>query len=255
MPNGIESGSVSRIVIGWMNDSNCAASTMYMKMNDSDNRQQEIKSGFAHFLRLPDIAGRVTGGQIQFFYVAVDRRRNIRRRTARFRVCQQRHLTLAIDAVNRTRSGAGLRFDDAVERDQADFCRRHDHSFQAFDVGAEMVDRADANFVLVRALVESRRFLSGDQRVQSLRNIADPHAEIGGRVAVNLELHFRLSGDQRRVDVNRVGNRLHFFEQLFRIFLELFQVRAGDQELDVRVAETAARKRLHRLNAVRSSGG
>ena len=35
MPNGIDSGSVSRIVTGWMNDSNCAASTMYIKMNDS----------------------------------------------------------------------------------------------------------------------------------------------------------------------------------------------------------------------------
>ena len=29
------SGSVSRIVTGWMNDSNCAASTMYMKTNES----------------------------------------------------------------------------------------------------------------------------------------------------------------------------------------------------------------------------
>ncbi len=36
MPNGIASGSVSRIVTGWMNDSNCAASTMYMKMNESE---------------------------------------------------------------------------------------------------------------------------------------------------------------------------------------------------------------------------
>jgi hypothetical protein len=35
MPNGMASGSVSRIVTGWMNDSNCAASTMYMKMNES----------------------------------------------------------------------------------------------------------------------------------------------------------------------------------------------------------------------------
>ena len=36
-PNGTASGSVSRIVTGWMNDSNCAASTMYMKTNDSAN--------------------------------------------------------------------------------------------------------------------------------------------------------------------------------------------------------------------------
>ena len=36
MPNGTASGSVSRIVIGCRNDSNCAASTMYMKMNDSE---------------------------------------------------------------------------------------------------------------------------------------------------------------------------------------------------------------------------
>ena len=37
MPNGIASGSVNRIVTGWMNDSNCAASTMYMKTNESRN--------------------------------------------------------------------------------------------------------------------------------------------------------------------------------------------------------------------------
>ncbi len=37
MPNGTASGSVIRIVIGWMKDSNCAASTMYIKMNVSEN--------------------------------------------------------------------------------------------------------------------------------------------------------------------------------------------------------------------------
>ncbi len=36
MPKGIASGSVIRIVMGWMNDSNCAASTMYMKMKVSE---------------------------------------------------------------------------------------------------------------------------------------------------------------------------------------------------------------------------
>ena len=40
MPNGIASGRVSRIVIGWINDSNCAASTMYMNTNDSRNAGQ-----------------------------------------------------------------------------------------------------------------------------------------------------------------------------------------------------------------------
>ena len=36
MPKGIANGSVSRMVTGWMNDSNCAARTMYMKMKDSE---------------------------------------------------------------------------------------------------------------------------------------------------------------------------------------------------------------------------
>ena len=36
IPNGTASGRVSRIVIGWMKDSNCAASTMYMKMKVSE---------------------------------------------------------------------------------------------------------------------------------------------------------------------------------------------------------------------------
>jgi hypothetical protein len=36
-PNGTAMGSVSRIVTGWMNDSNCAASTMYMNTNESAN--------------------------------------------------------------------------------------------------------------------------------------------------------------------------------------------------------------------------
>ena len=34
MPNGMASGKVSRMVTGCMNDSNCAASTMYMKTNE-----------------------------------------------------------------------------------------------------------------------------------------------------------------------------------------------------------------------------
>ncbi len=34
---GIESGSVSRIVNGWMNDSNYADSIRYMKMNERAN--------------------------------------------------------------------------------------------------------------------------------------------------------------------------------------------------------------------------
>ena len=33
--NGRLSGNASSTVTGWMNDSNCAASTMYMKMNES----------------------------------------------------------------------------------------------------------------------------------------------------------------------------------------------------------------------------
>ena len=35
MPKGIASGSVNRMVTGWMNDSNWAAKTMYMKTNDN----------------------------------------------------------------------------------------------------------------------------------------------------------------------------------------------------------------------------
>ena len=35
MPNGMASGSVKRIVTGWMNDSNCAARIMYMKTKES----------------------------------------------------------------------------------------------------------------------------------------------------------------------------------------------------------------------------
>jgi len=41
IPKGIDSGSVRRIVIGWINDSNCAASTMYMKMNESMNASRK----------------------------------------------------------------------------------------------------------------------------------------------------------------------------------------------------------------------
>src|SRR5262249_11022867 len=35
--NGIESGSVNRIVTGWMNDSNCAARIRYINTNDKRN--------------------------------------------------------------------------------------------------------------------------------------------------------------------------------------------------------------------------
>ena len=140
-------------------------------------------------------------------------------------------------------------FDDAVERDPADLCRRNDQPLQAFDARAKLVDRPHANVVLVGACVEGRRFLAGDERVQRLRNIADAHAQIGRRVAVDLKLHLRLAADQRRVDVDRVRDRLHLLEDLCRVFLEFFQVRPGDHELDVRVAKTAARECRDRLDA------
>ncbi len=41
-PNGTASGSVIRIVTGWMNDSNCAARAMYMKMKASANATAKL---------------------------------------------------------------------------------------------------------------------------------------------------------------------------------------------------------------------
>ena len=53
MPNGTAIGSVSRIVIGCRNDSNCAASTMYMKMNDSEMASTKYGRGAGELHREP----------------------------------------------------------------------------------------------------------------------------------------------------------------------------------------------------------
>ena len=50
-PNGTAIGSVSRIVTGWMNDSNCAASTMYMNDERQRERDAEVVGRAAELLR------------------------------------------------------------------------------------------------------------------------------------------------------------------------------------------------------------
>ena len=71
------------------------------------DREQEVEDCFAHFLRLADIARSYNpAGRTIVFDVAVDRRCDARRRTARFRVREQRDLTLPVRSIDRARSGS-----------------------------------------------------------------------------------------------------------------------------------------------------
>jgi hypothetical protein len=198
---------------------------------------------------LADVSRGITRGHLQLPYEVVYLGRDARRRTAGTGIGKQGDLPLPIGAFDRAWARALRNLHKAVERHPADLCRRNYHALQSFDVGTEVVDRSDAHLVLLGSLIESGRLLPGYERVQRLRNIADPHAQIGRRVAVDFEPHLRLAGDESRVDVHRVGDRLHFLDELFGILLELLQVRPGNHELHVSVAETAARKRLNDLHA------
>ena len=60
--NGTASGSVSRIVTGWMNDSNCAAKIRYMKTNDSKNAYRNDSYAFCSSLDWPVTPVRYSGG-------------------------------------------------------------------------------------------------------------------------------------------------------------------------------------------------
>ena len=51
--NGIDSGSVSMIVNGWRKLSNCAASTMYMKMDASRKAMIRLRVVSSRILTVP----------------------------------------------------------------------------------------------------------------------------------------------------------------------------------------------------------
>src|ERR1043165_3453569 len=85
-----------------------------------DERQreckQEVKSRLTHLLRLPDIACLVVCRQTQRLYVTIDSCGDRGRRSARFCVCEQCYLTLAIDAIDRAWPGTVFDLHHAVER-------------------------------------------------------------------------------------------------------------------------------------------
>ena len=64
MPNGTASGSVSRIVNGCRKDSNCAASTMYMKISVSAIGDAEVVSRLRQVLADAAESGGVAGIQM-----------------------------------------------------------------------------------------------------------------------------------------------------------------------------------------------
>ena len=44
------------------------------------------------------------------------------------------------------------------------------------------------------------------------QNSADTNAEVGSCLAIHLQFHLGLAAYEGRIYVNRIGNRLHFFE-------------------------------------------
>ena len=75
--------------------------------------------------------------------------------------------------------------------------------------------------VLICARVERRNFLTRDQRVERLRDVADSNAEIRRPRPVDHDTDFRLAADQSRVGIDDIRNRLHPLEQRVRILRQL----------------------------------
>ncbi len=101
-------------------------------------------------------------------------------------------------------------------------------------------DRAHAHVVLIGARIKRGNLLAGDERVQCLRDVGHANSQVRGARAIDDYAQFRFAGDERRVGVNHVRNRLHFFEQRLRIFCQLFEVRTADHVLNISVTKTAA---------------
>ena len=96
---------------------------------------------------------------------------------------------------------------------------------------------------MICAGIEGRNFLSGNQRVQRLGHIANAYSQIGSPRAINHHPHFRLSGDQGRINVNYIGKCFQLRQKIGRICRQLIEVGTADHKTNIRVPLSASGNR------------
>ena len=181
--NGSVSGSESRIVTGCSHDSNCAASTRYMKMSESTKADEEGRGGAVQLARLAAEAGRVVRRRCP----SSARRRRASAaapppatcRAARF--AMTRHLPLPLqpaDVARAPRRRAKLATLSSVTLPSRVRGHRQSAQIAASDV-AVAASRAHVHLVLLAALVVGRHLRRRRRAAAAHRRVGDRHAEIG----------------------------------------------------------------------------
>ena len=102
---------------------------------------------------------------------------------------------------------------------------------------------------MVRTGVEGRDLLTGNQRVERLRDVADSHAEIRSACAIDHDAQLRLAADERRVSIDHLRQRLHLCQQRVGVLGQLVQIWTTDNVLNVGIAKSTAGDRRHLLYA------
>ncbi len=206
--NGSVSGSDSRIVTGCSHDSNCAASTRYMKISDSasacrnalavrfSSRERPAKPVRYSDPR-PSCAAAV--GHLLL-------RRGLRRAGQHVRA--HRHLPLAIQPPDVGRRLAVHERRDVLERHAAQARRRARSACAIAASEPRSVSSARrCTSVLLAAFVVGRHLIAADQQSQRVGGIGHLHAEVGGLRPIEAHRHLRLADAQRRVHVHEAGDR------------------------------------------------
>ena len=184
--NGTDSGRLIRMVIGSMKLSNCAASTMYMKMIDSRKASTKLVAARPNSLRLADQAVGVSRRHVQLVDGALQLGDDVAQRLALHQVGGDQDLALAVVALDLGGAGGRHQRRDVRHRHVAERRRRDVQPLERGGRVAELLLHAELHVVAVVAFaVGGDLVVAAHQHAHGVGDRSDVHVEVGRLVAVH----------------------------------------------------------------------
>ena len=164
-------------------------------------------------------------------------------------VGEQRHLTLAVQPIDRRRAGPLLQADDVLQPDGPAVGRSHRHLAQPLGCIAKLTRGPEHHIVLIIARVERRDLLSRHQHVHGLGHVSHANADVRGSITIDFDANLRFARQQRPIRIDDVRMLPHGLEDLPGVLVQLVELGPDEHVLNAGIPESAStdgRNRLHR---------
>src|SRR5262252_645248 len=210
--------------------------------------EKKRQPGPFDLLRLSERPEGVLRRQLHILDRLLERRADLARADTGRGVGQEYHAPLAGEALDLGRTLGLLQIDDVEQRYGAELRRGDGQLTERLLAGARGDVGPHQNVVIAAALLIARHLDAADQQLRRQRDVQHVDAEIGGLAAVDRGDQLRVSGHERRVDVDGAGHGLQLRDDLVGVLDELF-VGAVQDVLDRGGAERPRAERGHHRHA------